>query len=75
MIRLKVKEVAEEKKMSMRKLAKTADIAYNTLRTIYKDPYRQVTTATLDRLATALGVDASELIESVAEGTAEDQGR
>ncbi len=71
MIRLKVKEVAEEKKMSMRKLAKTADIAYNTLRTIYKDPYRQVTTSTLDRLATALGVDASELIESVADETLE----
>ena len=65
MIRLKVKEVAAEKKMSMRKLAATADIAYNTLRTIYRDPYRQVTTGTLDRLAKALGVDASELIESL----------
>ena len=65
MIRLKVKEVAAEKKMSMRKLAATADIAYNTLRTIYRDPYRQVTTGTLDRLAKALGVDASELIESI----------
>jgi DNA-binding Xre family transcriptional regulator len=65
MIRLKVKEVAAEKKMSMRKLAATADIAYNTLRTIYRDPYRQVTTGTLDRLAQALGVDASELIESI----------
>jgi DNA-binding Xre family transcriptional regulator len=75
MIRLKVKEVAEEKKMSMRKLAKTADIAYNTLRTIYKDPYRQVTTSTLDRLATALGVDASELIESVSDDTVEDKPR
>lgn len=75
MIRLKVKEVAEEKKMSMRKLAKTADIAYNTLRTIYKDPYRQVTTSTLDRLATALGVDASELIESVADETLENSDK
>jgi DNA-binding Xre family transcriptional regulator len=65
MIRLKVKEVAAEKKMSMRKLAATADIAYNTLRTIYRDPYRQVTTGTLDRLAQALGVDASALIESI----------
>ena len=65
MIRLKVKEVAAEKKMSMRKLAATAYIAYNTLRTIYRDPYRQVTTGTLDRLAKALGVDASELIESI----------
>ena len=65
MIRLKVKEVAENKGMSMRKLSKAADIAYNTLRTIYRDPYRQVNTFTLDRLAKALGVDARELIESV----------
>ena len=65
MIRLKIREVANEKKISMRKLSKSADIAYNTLRTIYRDPYRQITTGTLDRLAKALGVDASELIESV----------
>jgi DNA-binding Xre family transcriptional regulator len=67
MIKLKVKEVAAAKRMSMRKLVRESGIAYNTLRTIYRDPYRQVTTATLDRLAMALGVDASELIESVSE--------
>ncbi|HJT58258.1 MAG TPA: helix-turn-helix transcriptional regulator [Ktedonobacteraceae bacterium] len=65
MIRLKVKEVAAKKGMSMRKLAKNANIAYNTLRTIYRDPYRPLNTVTLDKLATALGVDASELLESV----------
>ena len=65
MIRLKVKEVAEQKKMSMRKLVKESGIAYNTLRTISRNPYRQVNTDTLDRLAIALKVDASELIESV----------
>ena len=65
MIRLKVREVAEAKKMSMRKLVKRSGIAYNTLRTIYRDPYRRVSTDTLDRIATALEVDASELIESV----------
>jgi DNA-binding Xre family transcriptional regulator len=64
MIRLKVQEVAEAKGISMRKLASTADIAYNTLRTIYRNPYRQVTSITLDKLARALQVDASELIES-----------
>ena len=64
-IRLKVKEVAVAKKMSMRKLARTAGIAYNTLRTMYNDPYRTVNTVTLDKLAKALRVDASELIESV----------
>ena len=65
MIRLRVKEVAEEKGMSMRKLAATADIAYNTLRTIYRNPYRQVTTTTLERLARALEVPVVELIEEV----------
>jgi DNA-binding Xre family transcriptional regulator len=65
MIRLKVKEVAEQKKMSMRKLVKESGIAYNTLRTIYRDPYRQVNTDTLDRLAIALGVDVRELLESM----------
>ena len=64
MIRLKVKEVAAAQGMSMRKLAKNAGIAYNTLRTLYRDPYRTVNTATLDKLARALNVDASELIES-----------
>ncbi|HVB73399.1 MAG TPA: helix-turn-helix transcriptional regulator [Ktedonobacteraceae bacterium] len=64
MIRLKVKEVAAERGMSMRKLAKNAGIAYNTLRTIYRDPYRPLSTVTLDKLAGALGVDASLLIES-----------
>lgn len=64
MIRLKVKEVAATQGMSMRKLAKNAGIAYNTLRTLYRDPYRTVNTVTLDKLARALNVDASELIES-----------
>jgi DNA-binding Xre family transcriptional regulator len=64
MIRLKVKEVAAAQGMSMRKLTKNAGIAYNTLRTLYRDPYRTVNTVTLDKLARALNVDASELIES-----------
>lgn len=34
---------------------------------IYRYPYSIVTTETLDRLARVLGVDASELIESVEE--------
>ena len=53
----------------MRKLVRESGIAYNTLRTIYRDPYRQVSTATLDRLAKALDVDASELLESVEDET------
>ena len=65
MVQLKVREVAEQKGISMRKLVRESGIAYNTLRTIYRDPYRQVTTTTLDKLACALGVPVTELLESV----------
>jgi DNA-binding Xre family transcriptional regulator len=65
MIRLKVQEVAEQRGMSMRKLARSAGIAYNTLRTIYRNPTRKVTTETLQKIAKALGVPTSELLEDV----------
>lgn len=65
MIRLKVAEVAREKQISMRKLAKRSGLAYNTIRLIYRDPYRGIDLPTLDKLAQALGVDASVLLESV----------
>ena len=65
MIRLKVAEIAREKKVSMRKLAKYSGLAYNTIRLIYRDPYRGIDLPTLDKIAKALQVDASELIESV----------
>ncbi len=69
MIRLKVKEVAKQQGMSMGKLSRTAGVAYNTIRTIYKDPYRQVTTLTLDKLARALNVPVTELLEQVEDQT------
>jgi DNA-binding Xre family transcriptional regulator len=65
MIRLKVKEVAGAKHISQRKLSKLSEVDIKTLQKIFRDPYRIVTTETLDKLARALGVDARELIESV----------
>ncbi len=64
-VRLKVKEIAQQKGMSMGKLSRTADVSYRTIKLIYDDPYRDVSTHTLNKLAQALGVDVSELIESV----------
>ncbi len=71
MMRLRVKEVAAQKGFSMGKLRREAQISHNTLRTIYKDPYRRVNTATLDKIASALDVDVSELIESVPDDEAQ----
>lgn len=65
MVRLRVKEVAAQKGIGMAKLARRADIDYKTVQRIFRDPYREVTTTTLDKLAMALGVSVTELIESV----------
>ncbi|HEU0000137.1 MAG TPA: helix-turn-helix transcriptional regulator [Ktedonobacteraceae bacterium] len=65
MIRLRVKEVAHEKGFSQGRLSRVANIDENTLKRIYRDPYAIITTETLDKLARALGVSSSELIEDV----------
>ncbi|GHO97740.1 hypothetical protein KSF_077880 [Reticulibacter mediterranei] len=48
----------------MGKLSRVADVPYNTIRSIYRDPFYSITTITFGWLADALGVDASELVES-----------
>jgi len=62
MIRLRVKEIAESKKISMGKLSRTSDVSYNTIKRIYDDPYYSITTATLEKIARALSVSTHELI-------------
>ena len=63
MIRLRVKEVAQQKKMSQGRLSRESNIDLNTVRDILRDPNKNITLQTLDRLARALQVDARELIE------------
>jgi len=67
MLRLRVKEVAQEKGFSQGKLARAADMATNTLRAIYRDPYREISTTTINKLARALDVPVTDLIEDVPE--------
>jgi DNA-binding Xre family transcriptional regulator len=64
-VRLRVKEVAKEKGISMGKLQRNADVAYNTVKRMFKDPYYITTTETLGKLARALGVSPGELIEEI----------
>jgi DNA-binding Xre family transcriptional regulator len=65
MIRLRVKEVATAKGISQGKLARRADIDIKTLQKIYRHPTSVITTETLAKLAEALGVSSSELIEDI----------
>jgi DNA-binding Xre family transcriptional regulator len=67
MIRIKVREVAQTKGIGQGKLARMADMDTKTLKRIYKDPFVDISLHTLDKLARALQVDASTLIESVPE--------
>lgn len=65
MIRLKIKEVAEAKGMNQGQLSRRSDVGYTTIRRIFDDPYYSVNISTLARIARALKVPATELIEEV----------
>ena len=59
-VRLKVKEVAESQGLDRAKLARQADLTYETVHGLWKDPYRSVSMATLLKLAKALGESTSK---------------
>jgi DNA-binding Xre family transcriptional regulator len=62
-VRLKVREIAEAKKINMSKLSRMADVNYNTIRAIWDNEMKDVTVSTLEKIARALKVDVSDLIE------------
>jgi DNA-binding Xre family transcriptional regulator len=64
-LRLRVREIAQQKGMSMGKLERLADLSHPTIRDIFRNPYKEVTTTTLAKLATALSVSVSDLFEEV----------
>ncbi|GHO72985.1 hypothetical protein KSD_07560 [Ktedonobacter sp. SOSP1-85] len=65
MIRLRVKEEAVKQGFKMAQLARKADIDIRTLRRIYQDPTKEVSTLVIAKLAQALNVPSTDLIEDV----------
>lgn len=65
MIRLRVREIAEQQGISITRLARKADIDIRTLRRIYKQPTAEVSTYTLNKIAAALHCSPTDLIENV----------
>ncbi|MFL5656679.1 MAG: helix-turn-helix domain-containing protein [Ktedonobacteraceae bacterium] len=63
MLRLKVREIAESKNINQAQLSRTADVPINTIRRIWRNPYYEVRLSTLNKIAVALGVPATELFE------------
>lgn len=65
MYRLRVKEIAEERGFNMSKLSRASDISFSTIKRIFRNPQEPVSVDTLHKIARALGVPTSELIEDI----------
>jgi len=65
MIRLKVKELAEARGWSQNYLSHLAILDIKVIRRMYQQPTASFTTYSLDKVATAFGVDVTDLLESV----------
>ena len=65
MLRLKVREIAESKNINQAQLSRSADVPINTIRRIWRNPYYEVRLATLNKIAVALGVPATELFGDI----------
>ena len=63
MIRLRLKEVLQEKKVSQSKLSRLADVSISTIQEMYHNPYHDAVLSTLDRIAKALKVNVCDLYE------------
>ena len=68
MYRLRVRQIAESKGIGRMRLARLADVQYETINGIWKNERRDVSLSTLVKIANALQVDVSELYEAT-EGT------
>jgi transcriptional regulator with XRE-family HTH domain len=65
MVRLRVKEILQQKGMSMGKLSRASDISFNTIRRVCNDPSYSPTLNTLVSIAKALNVSVSDLYEEI----------
>ncbi len=68
-VRLRVKEVAESKGYNMSSLSRASDVSFGTIKRMWRNPYSGApysgaTIDTLSKIAKALQVDISDLIEN-----------
>jgi lambda repressor-like predicted transcriptional regulator len=62
MLRWYVKELLEVRGMSMGKLSRKANLSYETVMKICRDPFHHGKVTTRDKLASALKVEWSEIL-------------
>ncbi len=73
MLRLRVRENAGAKAISMSKLSRLSDVSYDTIQQIYHNPFKDVNLSTLEKIADALGVNVCDLFEKVSEEAAQEE--
>jgi len=61
--RLRIREIAEQKGMSMGLLSRKANVTLGVVRKIWRNDQHDASFNTLQKIAQALGVPVSELIE------------
>jgi len=64
-IRLRIRELAESKGITRTQLSRRADVNYATINHIWTNPSHDVSIKLLEKIAAALGVDISDLYETV----------
>jgi DNA-binding Xre family transcriptional regulator len=67
MIRLRVKELAKERNLSMSRLSRLADVSYKTIKRMFDHPDESFNTMTLDKVAKALNLPLTDLFEQASD--------
>ncbi len=62
-VRLKVKELALERGFNQSTLSRAANVDFKTIQRLFRDPYRDVSISTIVKIAWALDISLTDLIE------------
>ena len=65
MLRLRVKELAEQRGYNMSTLSRASDVSFSTIKRYFRNPYSYATTDTLEKIALTLDVKVGDLLERV----------
>jgi hypothetical protein len=67
MLRLRIKEVAEEKGYNMSSLSRASDISFTTIKRLWTRPYSGANINTLEQIARTLKIPVSALYEELSD--------
>ncbi len=63
MVRVKVRELAQDKGFTISSLQRAADVNYRTVLRLWNEPQKDVSLSTLEKIAAALGVRVADLLD------------